>query len=639
MSGVRAVTDYLPLIIVGLASGSVFGLAGLGLVVTYTTSNIFNFAHGTIGAAGAFCFYELHVQLGLAWPAALAICLLVVGPVLGLVLEVFARLLAPADASARIVASVGLLLLIRGLAIVRYGETARPLPPFLPDSSFTVAGLNVGVDQLILCLVAAVAGGLLFVFFRRTKMGIATRGVVDNADLVGIAGTSPTAVRRIAWLIGTEFAVLAGILIATQIGLDATLLTLLVVQAFGGAAVGRFSSLPRTYVGCLLIGVLASCSTKLVTDLDQPALSGLPPSIPFLVLFAVLLLTPSSKLVEESAVATPAVRRRRLPNWASPVGVCAAVVLVIVAPLLQPTRVPTFTTGLVHVLVFLSLALLVRTSGQVSLCHVGLLAVGTSAFSHFAVGAGLPWLVAIVLAGLATVPIGLVIAVPAIRLSGLYLALATFGFGILLARLFYSSFLMFGSSSTISTPRPAFATSDNEYYFVVAVAVALGCVGMFYLRRGRLGRLLRALSDSPTALATGGTNVRLTRMLVFGIAAFIAGLAGALLGPITERVNGTSFEPMQSLIFLAVLAIAGRGEIRAAFLAALFLVVGPSYIENETLLQYLPVVFGATAIVASIPWRSMTTTRTTRRPLTGRSDDRAGRSPVRARSLASAGAR
>ena len=628
--------DYLPLVIVGLGSGSVFALAGLGLVVTYTTSGIFNFAHGTVGAVGAYCFYELHVERGLAWPIALVLCLAVVGPILGLGLEVLARLLAPANASARIVASVGLLLFLRGIAVVRYGESAQAFPQFLPTGQFAVAGVNIGVDQVILCVVAAAVGGSLFVFFRRSTLGIATRGVVDNAELVGLAGTNPTTVRRFAWLIGADFAVLAGILIALQIGLDATLLTLLVVQAFGGAALGRFTSLPRTYFGCLLVGVLSSCSTKLIVDLDQPTLSGLPPSIPFLVLFVVLLATPSSKLVDEPGVFAPPPRQVRWPTWVRPAALGAVALLVLVAPTLQPTRVPVFTSGLAHVLVFLSLALLVRTSGQVSLCHVGLLAVGAAAFSHFAADAGLPWPVAVALAGLATVPVGLAIAVPAIRLSGLYLALATFGFGILLQRLVYGSFLMFGSSSSLSTPRPSFARSDSAYYFVVAAVAALGCAAVFVLRRTRLGRLLRALSDSPTALATGGTNVRQTRMLVFGISAFLAGIAGAVLGPITQRVNGSSFDPFTSLIFLAVLAIAGRGEIRAALIAAVLLVVGPAYIDNDTLQLYLPVAFGAAAIVASIPWRSVTTSKVAPRPLTGRSEERIGRSPVRARAVTAA---
>jgi branched-subunit amino acid ABC-type transport system permease component len=630
-------SDYLPLIIVGLSYGSVYALAGLGLVVTYTTSGIFNFAYGAVAAVGAYAFYELHVLHGWPWPVALLACLLVVGPLVGMALEVLARLLAPADASARIVASVGLLLMIRGLAIIRYGDTTTEFPNFLPTNGFEAFGVNVTADQVILCLVAAAAAAGLFLFFKGSKLGIATRGVVDNADLVGLAGTSPTTVRRFAWLIGTVFAVLAGILVATQVGLAATTLTLLVVQAFGGAAVGRFASLPRTYVGCLLIGVLANCATKVVVDVNIPGidLQGVPASIPFIVLFLVLLVTPASKLVEETPALTTGTVARRLPPWATWLGAAVVAVLVLVAPALQPTSVPTFTSGLVHVVVFLALAILVRTSGQVSLCHVGLLAVGTAAFSHFAVGAGVPWLLAVLLAGMATVPVGLLIAVPAIRLSGLYLALATFGFGILLQRLVYSSSLMFGSAASIETPRPSFAQGDDSYYYVVATAVGVTCLAIYLMRRGRIGRLLRALSDSPTALATGGTNVNQTRMLVFGISAFLAGVAGALLGPITERVNSNSFDPFQSLIFLTVLAIAGRGEIRAAFVAAALLVVGPSYLDSDTLIQYLPVVFGTAAIVASVPWSSHTAVAgSARRPLAGRAQLRHHRSPVRARTLA-----
>ena len=123
------------------------------------------------------------------------------------------------------------------------------------------------------------------------------RGVVDNPELLDLGGTSPATVRRWAWIIGSSFAVLAGILLAPTLNLDATVLTLLVVQAFGAAAIGRFSSLPLTYVGGLVIGILASVATKYVVT-GSAALAGLPASIPFIVLFLVLIFTPRSKLAD-----------------------------------------------------------------------------------------------------------------------------------------------------------------------------------------------------------------------------------------------------------------------------------------------------------------------------------------------------
>src|SRR5439155_838386 len=161
------------------------------------------------------------------------------------------------------------------------------------------------------CVVALVACAALYLYFRLTASGRAVRAVVDDPILLDVTGLDPARVRRRAWVIGSLFASLSGVLIAPYLGLDAVLLTLLVVRAFGAA--------------------------------------------------------------------------------------------------------------LAYPVVFLSLSLLVRLSGQVSLCQTGFMAVGAAVFSHLVHSHGVPWLLGVLLAGLLTIPCGAVIAIPAIRLSGLYL--------------------------------------------------------------------------------------------------------------------------------------------------------------------------------------------------------------------------
>ncbi|MBA2950828.1 branched-chain amino acid ABC transporter permease [Streptomyces himalayensis] len=181
-------------------------------------------------------------------------------------------------------------------------------------------------------------------------------------------------------------------------------------------------------------------------------------------------------------------------------------------------------------LVSSSLHLLVRTSGQVSLAHAALVAVGASTFSHLAVGAGLPWPVAVVLAGAVAVPVGVLVAVPAIRLSGLYLALATFGIGLLLEKVVYGSTWMFGATGTLPATRPALLAGDTAFYYVLLAAAVAGSLMVAAIGRSRLGRLLWAMADSPTMLSTLGLGlgVNVTRVTVFAISAFVAGIAGAL---------------------------------------------------------------------------------------------------------------
>src|SRR6266851_2218021 len=318
----------LPFVILGITAGSVYGLTGTGLVLTYKTSGIFNFAQGAVATTGAYVFYILHDQLGLpAVPTAL-ICVFALGPVLGLGLEAMSRRLADASATMKVVATIGLVLVVQGFFSATFGTLARTFPAWLPLHAVSIGGVFVGEDQMIITGIALAATAALFLFFRLTRLGLAMRGVVDNPELLDLGGTSPAAVRRWAWMIGSSFATLAGILLAPTLNLDATVLTLLVVQAFGAAAIGRFRSLPLTYAGGLVIGIIASVATKYVVT-SSAALAGLPASIPFIVLFLVLIFTPRSRLAERRAS-----RPRPAAVWAAPARVQLAGAIVLGAVLL-----------------------------------------------------------------------------------------------------------------------------------------------------------------------------------------------------------------------------------------------------------------------------------------------------------------
>jgi ABC-type branched-subunit amino acid transport system ATPase component/ABC-type branched-subunit amino acid transport system permease subunit len=255
------------------------------------------------------------------------------------------------------------------------------------------------------------------------------------------------------------------------------------------------------------------------------------------------------------------------------------------------------------------LGLLVRTAGQVSLCQITFAAIGAAAFGHLAGsgGAGIPWLPALVLSGLVAVPIGAILAIPAIRLGGLYLALATFGFGILVQGMFYTSGLMFGASG-LTEPLPDWhwldLASPTGFYYLVLIITTFSALGVVWLIRSRLGRLLEALADSPVALATNGTSINVTRVLVFTISAFLASLAGALLGANVTLASGDLFNPITSLELIAVVLISVGGAPWYAIGAAAGLVLVPAYLTGGNVPYYLQIVFGVSAIgvgVAGLP--------------------------------------
>lgn len=605
-------SEFLPFIVIGLVSGSVYGLAGVGLVLTYRTSGVFNFAHGVVAAVAAYLFYDLWVVSGLPWPFAFLLSVLVLGPLVGLLFERVARTLTNAPVVARVVATLGVVVGVQQLLIIRYGSVTLQLPGFLPSDVVRILGVNVGFDQLIVMAVALTGtAGLSFVL-RFTRLGLQMRGVVDNTTLLALTATSPRAVRRWSWCIGSTFGGLSGILIAPTIGLDAFILTLLVVSAFGAAALGLFRSLPLTYAGGLVIGVGGALATKYVASVSS--LSGLPPSVPFVVLFAVLLLAPRRKLVEIAQERRlPVSGGLSLPPIARKATVAASLILLVLVPQLVDVRLVVFTIGLVYVIVFLSLVVLERLSGQLSLAQLAFVAVGGATMSKLVSSDGLPWLLAVLGGAAVAVPIGALLAIPAIRLSGLYLALATLGFGLVMESWFYGSDLMFGGGqASASTPRPSFAMGDTAYYYVVLLFVIASAILVVSVKRSRLGRLLRAMADSPVALATHGMNVTVVKVLVFCISAFLAGLAGALMGPVTGQLSATSFGVFSSLLLVVLLALQRPlSDIPAAFAAAAALIVVPSYIDSATLTQWLPVLFGLAAVGIAMASGATETGRTT----------------------------
>ena len=593
-------SQFWPFVVIGLTSGSVYGLAGTGLVLTYKTSGIFNFAHGAIAALMAYLFYDLRQREHVPWPIALIVCVFVLSPIAGYLLERMARRLADAPLVMKVVATVGLLVGLQQFLIIHYGAAEIFTNPFLPKGTFRLVGVNVGYDQLISVIIALAGVAGLTLLFSSTRLGRGMQAVVDQPELLALTGTSPVKVRQRAWYIGTSFAGLCGILLAPTIGLNPLVLSLLVVQAFGAAAIGRFRSIPLTYAGGLLIGVLGALSTKYVTE--YPSLGGIPPSMPFIVLFVVLVLAPRRWLVDFTTERKARItERRQMPLGVRVVGGLVAAALLIRLPYLVGAHLPVYTSALAYVIIFLSLALLMRTSGQVSLAQLAFAAVGAVASGRLAGQAGLPWFLAVVLGALIAVPIGVLLAIPAIRRSGLYLALATFGFAVLLEQLVYPLGFMFGGSSgTIRAPRPSLATGDRAYYYVVLAFVAAAVGLVVLLNRSRLGRLLRAMADSPTALDTYGTSVTAIKVIVFCLSAFLAGLGGALYGPVTGTASPDDFAALESLVLVVVSVLIGGSEVTASIGAAIAQVVVPGYITSATWKNYLPLLFGAAAVMVAM---------------------------------------
>jgi len=591
------VDSYLPFLVLGLTAGSIYALASMGLVVTYRTSGVFNFAHGAIGMVIAYAFVDLRDRHSVPTLLALALCLFFMAPVLGLALDRLFRRLAGGTAADQLVASIGLLVALQGFAVLRYGGNTQTIGAmFSRETLFRFRGLNVTVEQAVISLIAAALFALLILFFSRTHLGLATRAVVEDPELTGLAGTDRRKVTAFAWAMGCALAGLSGILVTPLIGLDAVLLTLLVLQAFAAALIGGLRSLPLTYFGGLGIGVTAAVATKFVATHNR--LAGLPAAVPFIVLFAVLVLSRAGRFVEvrdeRRSVKLPA--RPFDPRFPWRSVLFATAVTAIVGSRLGDTDLLNVTATVAFVLVFASLGLLVGQARLVSLCHATFVLFGATTLAQL-LKAGVPYIPALILAGLILAPVGALLAIPALRLPSLFLAIATFGFGVLAEKLLYNSSLVFNNQALALVPRPSGLRDGRPFFFFVLLMVVISVLAIEWLRSSRIGVLQRALTDSPNAVMSLGVSPTVSRVLVFATSAFFAAVAGGLLGSVSQSVGPTTFPTTQSLVWLAVLVMAGPGSFTGAVVAAVAFSQVPAMTTSSTVLDLLPVAFGVAAIV------------------------------------------
>jgi ABC-type branched-subunit amino acid transport system permease subunit len=591
-------SSYTLFLILGLGSGATYAILGQGLVLKYRSSGVVDFAHGAVAMFIAYVFvnlrsfgelelpvvlipHQISLNGGAGINTGLAIIIsLLYAAVFGLVLYVLIyRPLRGASPLTKVCASVGVMLSLQAIAVLNYSTEPVATNPIFPSSPLSISKITFPEDRLYFTGVVVVISVALALTYRYTRFGLATRAGAENDRGAALTGISANRVAGQNWVIATVLAGAAGILIAPVASLDPTSYTLFVVPALAAALVGRFQSFWITALAGLLIGCAQSEIEKLITVWTWLPQQGLSDAVPFAVIIVVMALRSRSVLARggETTERNPSIGRPMAPLRTAAACFVAGVILLLV---LSSVLRFAFISSLTVTCIALSVVVLTGYVGQVSLAQMSLAGIGGFALGHISSGwhIGFPW--SLILAGLCAVPVGLIIGLPALRLRGVNLAVVTLGFAAAMDAVVFNIGSFAGGTAGLPIPEPRLpglnlAISQGKTYptviFGVMVLIVVILLGLLVarLRRGPAGRMLLAIRSNERAAGSVGINVAQGKLMAFGLAAFIAGIGGALTGYMQGELTSDSFAAFTSISLLAIVFVAGVGRISGAAVAGI----------------------------------------------------------------------
>jgi ABC-type branched-subunit amino acid transport system ATPase component/ABC-type branched-subunit amino acid transport system permease subunit len=584
-----AAPDRVPLgvVLLGALLGTGTGLLAVGLVLTYRSHRIVNFALGGIGGVGAGVAIGLHLGRGWPWPVAV-IPGLAVGLAAGALVErVVLRRLERSPRLVVTVATIGLAQLFAaaqaGLPVLLGGPAligAFPTP--LSKISLNVDPLVISGNDLALVFVVPFVLAALTWFLLRTDAGVAIRGIAENGDRARLLGVPARRLSLLVWTVVGGLAALTIILRAPSEGLNLSVASSgpqVMLPALAAAVVAGLRSLPRAFAAGVALGIL----DQLVRwNVDKQAVS----SVVLLVVTLVALLARRAEAGRADAAAsegtwvtTGAVRAlpaavRALPELrAARVSLVALAVLALVGLALvgSPSQLNIATVATTYAVVAVSLVVLTGWAGTVSLGQIAILGTGGVVAGDLMGRWNVDFFVAMVAAGAAGAVVALLVAVPALRVSGQLLAVTTLTFAVTVDTFFFNptnfSWLVPGAFDRPVLFQRWDMRDDRVLYCVGLALVLFAVVVARNLARGRTRRVMVATRDNPRAAAAASVDGVRTKLAAFVICGALAGMAGAVHATALGAVGLRTYNTQLSLLAFTTVVIGGVASIGGALAA------------------------------------------------------------------------
>lgn len=617
--------------LLGIGVGGFYGLIGAGIVVGHKGAGVINldqaalamypaYGYATLRDSGEIFFPwfdfipgPLDVPVSISFGASVSKLAAVMGALalsalLGFALHflVFGPLRHSPPIS-KIIASLGVLSYLQSIAAHHFGVKSRQVEGILPTGNIeNVLGLgsNLPYDRIAIAVIALIVGIALWGYYRFTLIGLATRAADESATGAIMVGWSPQRLASINWLISALITGFAGVLFLDITALSPVGYTLLIVPALGAALLANLTSPMIAAAGGIAIGVVQSASVRVAGfDWWPDAIpsEGVRKAVPLLVIVGVQYLR-GDQLPIRTTIVTRAQPRAPVPRrLLVTVGVLATGIAVLAARADGADEARLITT-LIAAILMLSSVVLVGYLGQVSLANLAFAGIaayvavrlasdGTrSGLSIFIVdGPGFPDPVAALFGVAAATLVGIVVALPALRIRGIHLAVVTLAAATAATELVFANPAFVGSTAGANTPvpRPSWfgidvgsrdlgtGRSDNTAFTVlVAVFLLVAVIVVLNLRRGAVGRRMLATRANERAAESVGINIASVKMLGFAVSAAIAGSAGVLIAYSLTVLSIQTWSPFGGITNLTLLFIGGVGSIAGVVIGAVLIPAG-----------------------------------------------------------------
>ncbi|TDC89828.1 ABC transporter permease [Actinomadura sp. 7K507] len=589
-------TTYLEFAVLGLGLAAVYIGLATGLLLVYRATGIINFAQGAMAMWGAYVFATLvddgllvlpvgSVQLGdeVGILPALLIGLLCAAVLGVLVHYLVFRPVRNAPVLAQVVVSIGLMIGLQALAVIRFGPNNVKVESLLPREEIDVLGASLSVREMLMAAIMLVLAAGVWGYLRFTYSGAATRAASENERGAVLMGFDPNRLALVAMVLGALVSTMGVLLASTLTGLSPANYTVMIVPALAVLLIARLESIALVAVGGVVLGVFQSELSLIATKSWWPvwAKSGLEQVVPFAVIMIILFVLGRRLPARGSlqSVRLPDVTVPRIRPVPTLILLGAAVFLLLA---FNDTYRFALTTSLIIALLALSYVLITGYLGQISLAQSAFAGAAGFALAKLTGYWNMPFPLAIVLCALAAAALGMAVAMPAFRIRGVQLAIVTIAAALAIERFVFGNYsLTPPSGNPIADPGllgMSFAVREGrdlarvEFSLMVLAVVALVILMFIRVARGDTGRAFLAVRANERAAASAGIDVRRTKLMGFGLSAFIAGVAGCLLGYSQGQLSAESFSVVVGLQVLAMAYLGGITSFGGAIVAGM---IGP----------------------------------------------------------------